>query len=43
MTFWVVEICIEIVLPVLILPYAAARKKITGILLASVMVWRAIL
>jgi Ni/Fe-hydrogenase subunit HybB-like protein len=38
MAFWAFEIGVGIVLPVLILLYAAGRKKTTGILVASLMV-----
>lgn len=36
--FWVFEIAIGIVLPIFILLYAARQKKMTGVLVASVMV-----
>jgi molybdopterin-containing oxidoreductase family membrane subunit len=36
--FWVFEIAIGIVLPIFILLYAARQKKITGVLVAAVMV-----
>ncbi len=36
--FWMFEIAIGLALPILILLYAARRKKIAGILIASIMV-----
>jgi molybdopterin-containing oxidoreductase family membrane subunit len=38
LAFWLFEIIIGIVLPIVILLYAARQRKITGILVASIMV-----